>query len=279
MYSFHWSWVFAALLGTFLFAFVFIPLFLWGISITQYPRNRSFMDEAKKRLQGNWDRPVAAVAIFFGIMIFVGSIEQIITVSVGEFSAFTGPMPGLFWWVTPMLTSSTLLWLVRTAVQGALSLGLALFFLRFTRNEGAEIDDLFHPFRNMNSFLYSAGTQLLIALLVFLWSLLFIIPGIVAALSYSMALYILADEPNLTPPEVLRKSRTMMKGYRLEYFWLGCRFIGWGILAMFSMGIGFLWLLPYFNVASALFYRRISGDYESSRLSEQKIPSGAGEIS
>lgn len=261
MYSEDWSVLLVVLLGIFaffLFFFLVFPLALWGISLTQYPGNAVLMGEAKQLLNRRWDRPVAVVAIVFGIMILVGTVEQIITGTLASFGETScGSIQGMLVGYTPVLTSSTLFWLLKLAVQGALALGSALFFLRFTRREPAEINDIFAPFARMNSFLYAAGTQLLISLLVFLWSLLFIIPGIVAACSYALSLYILADEPDLTPIEVLRKSRTLMKGHRLEYFWLTCRFTGWGFLATFTMGIGFLWLLPYFNVTTALFYERV----------------------
>jgi uncharacterized membrane protein len=84
--------------------------------------------------------------------------------------------------------------------------------------------------------------------------LLLIIPGIIAAISYSMTFYILADDNSLTAMEAIDKSKAMMEGYKLKYFYLSLRFLGWALLAILTFGIGFLWLAPYMMVASAKFY-------------------------
>ncbi len=96
-------------------------------------------------------------------------------------------------------------------------------------------------------------------LFVVLWMLLLIIPGIVAGLSYSMAWNILCDDPALSPMEVLRRSKAMMQGHRWRYFCLLCRFFGWGVLCVFSLGVGFLWFLPYFSTSVACFYNDLKG--------------------
>ena len=102
-------------------------------------------------------------------------------------------------------------------------------------------------------------TRLLRALYTFLWSLLFIIPGIVAGFSYAMTDYILAENPELTADEAITQSKTMMYGNRFRLFCLQFSFIGWDILATLAFGIGHLWLTPYKQAAYAAFYREVSG--------------------
>ena len=94
-------------------------------------------------------------------------------------------------------------------------------------------------------------------LYVFAWSLLFIIPGIIAGYSYAMTRYILAERPELTAQEALEHSRTMMAGNRWRLFCLQLSFIGWDILAALTLGIGNLWLNPYKQAATAAFYRDV----------------------
>jgi uncharacterized membrane protein len=89
---------------------------------------------------------------------------------------------------------------------------------------------------------------------IILWTLLLIIPGIIMSLAYSMTFYILADNPDINPIDAIRKSREMMYGYKWKIFCLNLRFIGWGFLCIFTMGIGLLWLLPYMSVSFAKFY-------------------------
>ena len=92
-----------------------------------------------------------------------------------------------------------------------------------------------------------------------LWSLLLIIPGIIAGYSYAMTGYILAENPELTASEAIARSKEMMAGNRFRLFCLHFSFIGWEILCTLTLGIGNLWLRPYKQAAEAAFYREISG--------------------
>lgn len=94
-----------------------------------------------------------------------------------------------------------------------------------------------------------------VAIRVFLWSLLLVIPGIIASYSYALVPYLLAENPNLTPAEALERSKQMMDGNRMRLFCLHLSFIGWDILAILTLGIGHLWLHPYKEAANAAFYR------------------------
>jgi len=100
--------------------------------------------------------------------------------------------------------------------------------------------------------------RLLQILYVLLWSLLLIIPGIIASYSYAMTGYILAENPNLTASEAIARSKELMSGNRWRLFCLHFSFIGWSILCFFTMGIGNLFLRPYEQAATAAFYREIS---------------------
>lgn len=96
-------------------------------------------------------------------------------------------------------------------------------------------------------------------MLILLWTLLFIIPGIVASYSYAMTGYILAEDPDLTASQAIQRSKEMMRGNRWRLFCLQLSFIGWIILCLFTFGIGNLFLNPYQTAADAAFYREISG--------------------
>ena len=100
------------------------------------------------------------------------------------------------------------------------------------------------------------------ALYTFLWSLLFIIPGIIASYSYTMATYIMAENPEISANEALRHSKAIMQGNKWRLFCLSFSFIGWSLLCVFTLGIGYLWLLPYEKAAITDFYREVSGTYK-----------------
>ena len=95
-------------------------------------------------------------------------------------------------------------------------------------------------------------------LFVALWSLLFIIPGIVASYSYAMSYYIKNDHPEYKWNECIKESKKMMKGYKWKLFCLDLSFIGWRIVAFFiPFGIGTLFLNPYTHAAYAAFYEEL----------------------
>ena len=152
---------------------------------------------------------------------------------------------------------------------GALTLGMAIFNLSVSRGNEFRLTQIFDGFKN---FVNSMVTYLLSLLYILLWTLLFIIPGIIATYSYSMIFYILADEPELTPSETLKKSKEMMDGYKMDFFLLNLSFIGWAILCLFTLGIGFLWLFPYILITNAKFYEEVRrayyGDAEFGDLDE-----------
>ena len=81
--------------------------------------------------------------------------------------------------------------------------------------------------------------------------------GIIKALAYSQALFILADEPDIAPMEALRKSEAMMKGNKTKYFLLGLIFLLLSILCVFTLGIGFFFVLPLIQVTLAKFYKEV----------------------
>ena len=139
-------------------------------------------------------------------------------------------------------------------IGGPMELGLAGYFLSLKRKKDAKIEDLFKGFSVFESslILYIVRTVFIV-----LWSLLLIIPGIVAAFRYSMAIYILHDAPELTGMEALARSKAMMDGFKGKLFGLYLSFIGWAILCIFTLGIGYLWLVPYIKASEASFYENM----------------------
>ncbi|MCI6493432.1 MAG: DUF975 family protein [Bacteroidales bacterium] len=114
---------------------------------------------------------------------------------------------------------------------------------------------------SFNSYLRNVWGLLLVCIFCFLWCLLFIIPGIVKAYAYAMTPYILKDNPELSANEAVNLSIKMMKGRKFDLFYLHLSFIGWWILCVLTLGIGFLWLAPYVQTAQAAFYDDVRQDY------------------
>ena len=136
------------------------------------------------------------------------------------------------------------------------AVGYSKFNLDLVDRRESAIETLFHYFNNWKT---TAAARLLRSLYIFLWALLFLIPGIIASYSYAMTDYILAEHPDMTASEAIERSKEMMSGNRFRLFCLEFSFIGWSILCGFTMGIGYLWLRPYKQAAIAAFYREVSG--------------------
>jgi len=140
-------------------------------------------------------------------------------------------------------------------VSGPLALGLACFFLAVSRSSDPKLETIFSGF-NL-SFVSSLLAQILIAIFTFLWSLLFIIPGIIKAISYSMTFYVIADNPEMSATEAVKESRKIMHGNKWRFFCLQFSFIGWILLSVLTCGILMLWIAPYMQAANAEFYESI----------------------
>lgn len=141
-------------------------------------------------------------------------------------------------------------------IAGPLALGAAIFSLSISRGKEATLGQLFQGF---NYFANALITYLLLVLYVVLWTILLIVPGIIAALGYAMTFYILADDPLLKPQDALKKSKAMMNGYKLKLFYLALRFFLLALLCILTLGIGFLWLIPFVHTTMAKFYDDING--------------------
>jgi uncharacterized membrane protein len=149
-------------------------------------------------------------------------------------------------------------------LSGPLTLGLSACFLKLVKHEPFMLENLFDGFKRFSS---SVIAQLLITIFIFLWTLLFIIPGIIASCSYSMVFYILSDNPEMSAMEALKKSKEIMMGFKWKIFCLHLSFIGWALLSIITLGIGFLWLTPYIYSSIANFYE----DLKIAQLNKNQI--------
>lgn len=113
---------------------------------------------------------------------------------------------------------------------------------------------------------HNAGGMLLMTVYTFLWTLLLIVPGIIKAFSYALVPFILADKPELSAEEAINLSMKMMDGHKLDLFILSLSFIGWAILGILTLCIGYLWLTPYIYTTMVAFYEDVKAEYESKAV-------------
>lgn len=150
--------------------------------------------------------------------------------------------------------------LLNLILGGPAGLGIATYFLRLLRDEDSSIENVFSGF---SSFGKTFVLNLLITIFVFLWTLLLIVPGIIALIRYSMSYYIMHDNPELTATEALDRSKEMMDGEKMNLFVLWLSFLGWFILGTVTLGIGFIWITPYYNAAKTAFYENLKAKKEA----------------
>lgn len=140
--------------------------------------------------------------------------------------------------------------LLSSLVVAPLSFGFVYYSMRYARKESVELNDIF---RYKKAWLATFLLTFLISLFTTLWTFLLIIPGIVAALSYSMAQFIYCDQ-ELEPMACIKASKEMMNGYKWDYFVFGLSFIGWIVLGVFTLGLLYIWLIPYMMTAEVIYY-------------------------
>ena len=146
--------------------------------------------------------------------------------------------------------------LATIVISGPVMIALIMIIQKVFRWRRPQIEYLFDGFKDFgNTFIL----YLLQSVYVFLWSLLFFIPGIVKAYSYSMAFYIYNDNKFLSADEAITKSRQIMDGHKWELFCLHLSYIGWELLSIFTCGILMFWIQPKIEMATYLFYLNITG--------------------
>lgn len=150
-------------------------------------------------------------------------------------------------------------WVASILFVGALMIVNARGMLRFVdKNKVPDpIEAVKRAFSEEN-FLRGLLGYLRYTVFTFLWSLLFVIPGIIKSISYSQMFYLMADNPKLSAAEAQAKSMELMNGHKAEYFVLQLSFIGWTLLASLTFGILYIWLLPYMQTTYANYYRSLT---------------------
>ncbi|MHA8049529.1 DUF975 family protein [Aquirufa sp. ROCK-SH2] len=222
--------------------------------------NSEITAAARKKLSGNW-----LLAILAFLIIFI--ISSSVNFMTRHFYSYPINLPYNIPFTDSHSTTNQVVnidsgLIFSIFLAGAFSFGAAIFSIYLVRGYKAEIELIFDGFRDLNRFFVFLATNIIIFIFTLAWTLLFIIPGIIAALSYSMTYYILVDNPTISSLDAISQSKQMMKGHKWQLFKLWLRFFILGILCIFTLGIGFLWLIPYTNICTAQFYDSLLEDEE-----------------
>jgi uncharacterized membrane protein len=177
-----------------------------------------------------------------------------------------------------VLVSIIVILLLRILIGYALVVGGRKFFVQSAQYRDNKKCFSF-SFKEEN-YMAIVKTMLLKNVLIFLWSLLLIIPGIIKAYAYSMVPNILADNPNISVTRALELSTEMTAGHKLDMFILDLSFIGWYLLGALALGIGIFFVMPYENATHAELYlilRQEAIDAKMCRSEELLLNQSASE--
>lgn len=151
-------------------------------------------------------------------------------------------------------------------VRNPLEVGGRKFF-KVNHSENAKMDNFVFGYKN--NFGNVIKIMFLRDLFIFLWSLLFVIPGIIKAYEYRMIPYLLSDDPNMDTQTAFERSKQMMRGNKWKAFVLDLSFIGWHILSGLTFGIlGIFYVRPYVFQTEAELYFALKGNGDAPAMGE-----------
>lgn len=185
---------------------------------------------AKDRLKNNWGLAIGIIIV----CTLISCIPNLLAEIDSESFAISVIIP-----------------IITLVITGPLTIGQCKFFINLANRSNPKFSDLWYGFNNM---LRAIGVTLLVGVIVFIGSILFIIPGIILAFMYSQVYYIMAENPEMSIMNCLKESSRIMKGHKMDLFILELSFLGWGILMVITLGIAGLYVLPYYNATLTNFY-------------------------
>lgn len=206
--------------------------------------NQYYKNEALSALRGNWANALVATIILIALALFFSSNDAINSyyqrIVINPFIGYS-------------LTFISMFVLLPLAVGYSNSMRVLLETgdNRLTNNSFS---------LGFGNWLHVVWGMVLSTIYIFLWTLLLIIPGIIKSYSYALTPYILVEHPEMSANEAIEESMRLMDGHKFDLFYLQLSFIGWAILSILSLGLGFFWLIPYQMTAQAAFYRDIKNE-------------------
>ena len=208
--------------------------------------NQDYKNAALDRLRDNWS-PAVLATIVITILCLVCTGGQTVPQDVPNANT------GLILW----LCGGS--FLLSIFVINPLIVGYDNAMRLFYERGDTEILSNLFKIATTNYF-HKVWGMFLMELKVFLWSLLFLIPGIIMSFSYAMTPYILEEHPEIGAWEASTRSKEIMTGHRFDLFWLYLSFIGWALLCILTFGIGLFWLIPYMSASEIGFYEDLKAE-------------------
>lgn len=218
--------------------------------------------KAKQALSGRWGIAICALVIVGAINSGGYFIDYVLKMSTMMSAITKSSLDGAVDYASVMKDYHTPLWvsaisIIFALIAAPLYVGCAKLFIGITRGHDMELSVIFKPFKNAPKIVF---LNIYTTILVFLQTLLFIIPGIIAAYRYALVTYIVAEDEDISITDAVKMSKELMQGHKFKLFIMQISFIGWGILSLLTCGIlAVAYVNPYYNAAMAEFYNEVSG--------------------
>ena len=209
-------------------------------------KNQDYKNAALGTLRGNWAPAVVCAIVYVLIAVVISMFQP----SVATDDGVTGTQGAM----------SLVYMLLYIFVMLPIILGMyQTFNVLYTEGDNKLTSNMFKL--AFGAYGRNLAGMLLMSVFTLLWTLLFIVPGVIKAIAYSMTPYILKDYPELSPNQAINLSQKMMKGHKFDFFYLVLSFLGWALLCILTLGIGTLWLSPYVYTSFAAFYEDVKKEY------------------
>lgn len=208
----------------------------------------------KNTFRNNWKNAI--------LLTFIPVIISLVI----NISSYTHKIPAPYGsWMLNLPSSAGFITIIISIFIYLLTIGATFQFIDWLKNKNLEFSPLKSSFRVFNSedFWKIIGIMIIIYFFTVLWTLLFIVPGIIKAYSYSQAFNLYkeakengtADQYNLV--DYVTQSKILMNGHKADFFVLNLSFIGWFLLSVVTLGISSFWVIPYFTATRAEFFNEL----------------------
>lgn len=223
----------------------------------RYKTRYELKTEVKSLLQGNWTRAIQLYLIPVIVMIININVSRSNSTDAMKDAVYNNG--GAF---SSLLSTSLTSYIISLVV---LLISLSSAFRGLDWIEDPQLD--FQPIKSNFTYFRSPDwwklilIYILVGIFTFLWTLLLVIPGIIKMMAYSQTYFIYKDlndrgeADGLTLTDYITRSRRLMVGNKGRYFMLQLSFLGWWILGSITLGIGFIWIYPYYKLTMANFYQ------------------------
>lgn len=216
---------------------------------------------ARQALKTNWGAAICAMVIVVGFHLILSVVLAYI-LRTGPFSVtvnFSSIVKDIIPEGNPLAGNISTRF---TSLLGSFFVGGYLcFYLNLSQGLPVRAGDVTSQANRFFSFFFA---KLMMGIMIALWSLLFVIPGIIASFRYSQTLYLMARNPQLSSFDAIQMSGEMMRGHKMELFVLQLSFIGWHLVGIFTLGLGYLFVVPYIETTMAAYHQLLWERYTAS---------------